>query len=224
PRRQHENRDIVVGAARPDGATKRETIEPRQHDVEHQQVVPRRFGALERGLAVADAVALVPFESQVQTHEFTDVRFVLDDEDARRSGHDFFAVASNLGQSWLVQSSIRRSTMTTKRIALSLGAGLLALGVSAGVYAAAQNTNQNPRPFMGRGMGPGGPMGPGGRGPMGMLPMLGRQLGITDAQNEQLKNIAASHRDDGKALADRERAARQALNEAVTADTIDEGL
>jgi len=114
--------------------------------------------------------------------------------------------------------------MTTKRIALSLGAGLLALGVSAGVYAAAQNTNQNPRPFMGRGMGPGGPMGPGGRGPMGMLPMLGRQLGITDAQKEQIKNIATSHRDEWKALADRERAARQALNEAVTADTIDEGL
>jgi len=57
-----------------------------------------------------------------------------------------------------------------------------------------------------------------------MLPMLGRQLGITDAQKEQIKNIATSHRDEWKALADRERAARQALNEAVTADTIDEGL
>ena len=73
---------------------------------------------------------------------------------------------------------------------------------------------------MGRGMGPRGPMGPGG--PMGRLPMLGRQLGITDAQKDQIKNIAASHRDEGKALADRARTAHQALQDAVTADTVDE--
>ena len=40
--------------------------------------------------------------------------------------------------------------------------------------------------------------GPGG--PMGMLPMLGRQLGLTDAQKDQIKAIADSHKDEWKAL------------------------
>ena len=59
---------------------------------------------------------------------------------------------------------------------------------------------------------------------MGLLPMLGRDLELTDAQKDQLKTIADSHKDDWKALADRGRAAHMALNQAVTADTIDENL
>ena len=116
-------------------------------------------------------------------------------------------------------------TATVKRIALGVGAGLIALGITAGVYATAQNTNQDPRPFSGRGRGPGGPGrfgGPGG--PMGMLPMLGRQLNLTDAQKDQIKNLAASHKDEWKALADRARTAHGALNDAVTADAVDESL
>ena len=57
---------------------------------------------------------------------------------------------------------------------------------------------------------------------MGMLPMLGRDLNLTDAQRDQVKAIADSHKDEWKAIADRERAARQALNALVMADTIDE--
>jgi Spy/CpxP family protein refolding chaperone len=116
--------------------------------------------------------------------------------------------------------------MTTKRVALGAVTGLLVLGIGAGVYAFSQNTNGDPRPFMGRGMGPrgpmGGPMGPGG--PLGFLPALGRELGITDAQKDQIKNIAATHRDEWRALGDRARAAHQALQQAVTADTVDEAL
>ena len=59
---------------------------------------------------------------------------------------------------------------------------------------------------------------------MGILPMLGRDLELTDAQRDQIKAIADSHKDDWKALADRARTAHMALNEAVTADTIDEAL
>jgi Spy/CpxP family protein refolding chaperone len=59
---------------------------------------------------------------------------------------------------------------------------------------------------------------------MGMLPMLGSQLQLTDAQQDQIKAIVTAHKDDWKALADRERAAREALNDAVTADTVDESL
>jgi Spy/CpxP family protein refolding chaperone len=118
-------------------------------------------------------------------------------------------------------------TATIKRIVLGVGASIVALGVTAGVYAYAQdqNTNQDPRPFRGRGMGPGGrggPMGPGG--PMGMLPMFGARLGLTDAQKDQVKTIAESHKEEWKSIADRARTAHAALEDAVTSDAIDEGL
>jgi periplasmic protein CpxP/Spy len=119
-------------------------------------------------------------------------------------------------------------TATIRRIALGGGAVLLALGVSAGLYASAQNTNQDPPPF--RSGAPGGPGrwgGPGGRGaggPMGMLPMFGREIGLTDTQRDQMKAIADSHKAEWQALGDRARTAHEALNAAVTADTIDDGL
>ena len=115
-------------------------------------------------------------------------------------------------------------TATVKHIALGLGASILALGVSAGIFVHAhdQTTNEPRRGFMGRGMGPGGRGGPGG--PMGMLPMLGRQIDLTDAQKDQIKAIADSHKEDWKSLADRARAAHGALNQAVSVDTVDETL
>ena len=116
--------------------------------------------------------------------------------------------------------------------------GRVALGVVAAALAATslsaspqdQNTNQPPPPFMGPGGGPGrfpqggwfgGAMGPGG--PLGMLRMFSQQLQLTDAERDQLKAIAQSHHDEWQALADRARAAHQALAAAVTADTIDAG-
>ena len=71
---------------------------------------------------------------------------------------------------------------------------------------------------------------------MGMLPMLGPQIGLTDAQKDQIKAIAGSHQDEWKALADRGRAANDAVNDALndaendavndagTAEAIDEAL
>jgi protein CpxP len=59
---------------------------------------------------------------------------------------------------------------------------------------------------------------------MGMLPMLGRAIALTDAQKDQIRSIAASHQDEWKALADRGRAAHEALNGAVTADAVDDAL
>jgi Spy/CpxP family protein refolding chaperone len=113
-------------------------------------------------------------------------------------------------------------TASVKRMALTVGAGLIALGVSAGAYVHAQdqNTNPPPPPFRGRGMGPG--PGRGAGGPMGMLPMLGPSIGLTDAQKDQIKAIADAHKDEWKALADREHAARLAVDAAISADTIDE--
>ena len=57
---------------------------------------------------------------------------------------------------------------------------------------------------------------------MGMLPRFGREIALTDAQRDQIKAIAETHKDDWKALADRARTARMALNDAVTADSINE--
>ena len=120
-------------------------------------------------------------------------------------------------------------TATIKRLALILGAGLIAAGISAGAYLHAQdrNTNQGAPPFR-RGMGPGAPGGPGRfggpGGPMAMLPRLGPRLGLTDAQRDQIKAIADAHTAEWKALADRGRAAHMALDAAVTADPLDESL
>jgi periplasmic protein CpxP/Spy len=113
-------------------------------------------------------------------------------------------------------------TTTMRRIALGTAAGLLAIGVGAGAFVHAQDQTGNPPERHFRGGGPGGRGGPGG--PMGMLPMFGRELNLTDAQRTQIKAIADAHKDEWKALFDREREARQGLNAAITADTVDEGL
>jgi Spy/CpxP family protein refolding chaperone len=59
---------------------------------------------------------------------------------------------------------------------------------------------------------------------MGMLPMLGRSINLSPTQRDQIKAIADSHKDEWKGLADRARTAHQALNNAVTADSVDEAL
>src|SRR5436190_18028656 len=109
--------------------------------------------------------------------------------------------------------------------------GVAALVVAAGIAAAgahAQNTSGGPDPFMQRGGpppggrfgGPGGRGGPGGPlGPFG--PMLER-LNLNDAQKDRVKAVVDSRRDEMKAVGDRQHAAHEALDAAVTADTFDE--
>lgn len=46
----------------------------------------------------------------------------------------------------------------------------------------------------------------------------------TDTQRDQIKTIGDSHKDEGKALADRERASCEAVNDAINGDTIDDGV
>ncbi len=112
-------------------------------------------------------------------------------------------------------------TKTLKQVGLSLGAGVMALGVAAAVlHASTQNTAGGAGPFMGR-------HAPFARlaglaGPLGRMRLVAARLGLTDAQKQQMKAVAESHRDEWKALADRAVAAHKALNDAVTADATDE--
>ena len=83
----------------------------------------------------------------------------------------------------------------TLQKSLLLGAGALMLAIGLGATATAQNTNPTAPPFHGRGMGPGGPGMPGG--PLAMfLGRGGERLGLTDAQQSQIKSIADSHKAD----------------------------
>jgi periplasmic protein CpxP/Spy len=107
------------------------------------------------------------------------------------------------------------STLT--RIGVGIGAVAMTVGLVAGGYVSAQNTDGPRGPFAERRGGPGGPM-------RGLGPTFARHLNLTDAQKDQVKGIMDSHRDESKALGDRAMKARQALQTAVMADALDEGL
>jgi Spy/CpxP family protein refolding chaperone len=107
---------------------------------------------------------------------------------------------------------------TLRRVILGVGAAITIFGITAAVYASTQNTAGGPAPFIGRG----GPMAAALGSPLGRLRMIAPQLGLTDPQKAQIKSIFQSHKDEWKALADRAVTARKALNEAVSAEAIDE--
>jgi Spy/CpxP family protein refolding chaperone len=62
-----------------------------------------------------------------------------------------------------------------------------------------------------------------GGGPRGMLPGV-RNLDLTDAQREAIRDIAKQNRGKGSAMAEQLVAARSALQEAVTDDVVNESL
>ena len=70
--------------------------------------------------------------------------------------------------------------------------------------------------MMGPRRGPGGP-----GGPMGFGPGF-RELDLTDAQKDQLKQIAESHRDEFRAAGEKARAAHDGMQALMEADQIDE--
>jgi Spy/CpxP family protein refolding chaperone len=122
-------------------------------------------------------------------------------------------------------------TMTTRAsVSLGIGAALFAvLIVSAAGGALAQNTGSGQAPSTQQRGGPGGGRfgGPGGRGgPMGALGIFGpmlRELNLTEDQQQRLRSIAESHRSDMQAIAERNRPAHEALQQAITSGTVDEG-
>lgn len=117
------------------------------------------------------------------------------------------------------------------RTFLSSLAATLGVVIVAGLGIVAIVAQQGPPP----GRGPDGQGGPGGRGPgMGMMgrgpggPMAGMmmrglgQLDLTDQQKADIKKVMESNRDAAKAIAGRMIAAREALGDTATADTINE--
>jgi len=107
------------------------------------------------------------------------------------------------------------------QIALKAGAAILVLGMAGAFVSAQQPNGDAPPPRGGRG-GPGGgrPLGP--LGLLGPLPMMARQLALTDTQKDQIKSLAQSHADEWKALLDREMQARNAEQAAIMALPFDE--
>jgi periplasmic protein CpxP/Spy len=111
--------------------------------------------------------------------------------------------------------------------------GVVALTTVIGVVLSAQ---MGPGRGQTGGPGMGGPGGHGMRGgpgmmgepgemggPLGMLGRGMRELGVTDEQREQIRVKMQSHKAEFEGIAKRMMDARTALNDAITADTTDEG-
>lgn len=114
--------------------------------------------------------------------------------------------------------------LSRNRTLATLAAGVLMVGT----LGLATTFAQQPRGHMGRrGMGPdGGGPGMRGRAVHGAMMRMGLplgQLGLTEAQRDQVRTIMQSHRDEARPMQEKMRAARQALRAAETADKVDEG-
>lgn len=95
-------------------------------------------------------------------------------------------------------------------------AGAIVAALAVGMVATALAQTGARRPFGLRMMGPGAP-------PLGIeLPL--RQLDVSEAQREQMRSIVEAHAAQARTLAERARAAREALREAITAEVLDEAL
>ena len=128
-------------------------------------------------------------------------------------------------------------TQSMTRIGSAIGAAVLTIGLgSAALSVAGQQQDQAPA-AQGRRGGPGpdgfgrGRGGPGGPGrpfdsaqgrPLAGLPL--RELNLTDAQREQVKQIVDSRQQELRAIGERAMAAREALHAATTSPSFDEGL
>lgn len=125
-----------------------------------------------------------------------------------------------------------KSVVAVAAVAVLTGA----IGVAVSAHMATrqnQSAGQNPAGqiqrhgagMMGQGMmGPGqGMRGRPGGGPFGMIGPELRALDLADAQHQQVQQIVTAHQGEITAISDRMMAARKALNDAITADTFDEG-
>lgn len=99
------------------------------------------------------------------------------------------------------------------RVLMSIVLAVVLLGGGLAIFAFAQG----PEPGGRRG----GPFGPPGQGPMLMLPL--RQLGLSDAQQQQVRQLLQQYREQTRNLVDQVRAAEDARRTAVETVPVDEG-
>ena len=115
-------------------------------------------------------------------------------------------------------------TKSMTRIGSALGAAALTIGLGSAALSVAGQQQQAPSGrhdgFGGPGRGRGGPGGPGGL--LAGLPL--RELNLTDAQREQVRQIVESRQQETRAIGERAMAAREALRTATTSPSFDEGL
>src|SRR5439155_23157368 len=187
-----------------------QSVQLGNHHVEDQQVEALGLGTRQRLSAVADAVAGVAFEAEVQADQFPNVGLVFDDKDAGTLGH-FCLIASSSADATGLPRIFHNSCISPSST------------VRPTLYS--QNTNGAPGLFMGRRGGPEGPGFQGLRGTiLGPIQMIASQLNLSDAQKDQIKAIAQSHRDEWQSLADHVGTARRGLRAAITRGTCDEAL
>ena len=98
------------------------------------------------------------------------------------------------------------------RVLVSFVLAVLLLGGGLALFA------QAPGPGGGR---RGGPPDARGQGPMAMLPL--RQLGLSDAQQQQVRQLMQQFREQTRTLVDQVRAAEEARRTAVESVPVDEG-
>jgi Spy/CpxP family protein refolding chaperone len=118
-------------------------------------------------------------------------------------------------------------TSMSKRIVLGLSAAAITVALAGVGFATSQgNPSQNPPAGAGQGRfgGPGGRFGRGGGpgGPMGLAPMMLGRLNLTSDQQDRVKQIMDSHKQDQQAIGKRAMAAHDALESAVTSPSFDE--
>ena len=120
-------------------------------------------------------------------------------------------------------------TKSMTRIGSALGAAALTIGLGSAALSVAGQQQQAPSgrhdgfggPGRGRG-GPGGPFDSAQGRPLVGLPL--RELNLTDAQREQVRQIVESRQQETRAIGERAMAAREALRTATTSPSFDEGL
>jgi protein CpxP len=102
-----------------------------------------------------------------------------------------------------------------KRVSYFITGAVMAAMLATGASSYAQGPG-----FGRRGGGPGGPGGFGGRGVA--LPL--RDLNLTDAQQQQVRDIRERHRDEAQQIGERLRTAMEAQRKAVEATPVNESL
>ena len=108
---------------------------------------------------------------------------------------------------------------------VTAGVAALSIGAAGTVSFAQQAAGQQPaqpqaRPFMGRHLGPFGPWGAGMGGRFG-LPL--GQLGLTEAQHDQIRGIVENHQAELQQVRQRADEARTALRKSEMAEPFNEG-